>query len=127
MSSANSFDSNVSISFVTGLADLGAHAALEHFGNGVCSLATLKTVDVDYIKIAPSLVRQVEHDNESASTIRAIVEMAHIFDRETIAFGVEEADSLAKLWSFGIDYVQGNGIQSASSELRWDFVSTEIY
>ncbi|MES9936895.1 MAG: EAL domain-containing protein [Sedimenticola sp.] len=47
--------------------------------------------------------------------------MAQSFDAKTIATGVEDANSLAILWTVGVNYTQGYFLQEPSATIAYDF------
>ena len=53
--------------------------------------------------------------------MREITEMAKEGEKKTIAEFVEDANTLATLWSCGIDYIQGYFLQEPVAEMNYDF------
>lgn len=93
--------------FVNRLHQLGCRFALDDFGTGYGSFAYLKRLDVDCLKIDLEFVRDMVNNEADRKVIKSIVATAELFDIETIAEGVEDADTLELLRSYGIDYAQG--------------------
>jgi ammonium transporter, Amt family len=90
------------------LRDQGFRFALDDFGCGFSSLAYLRNLNVDYIKIDGSFVRNLEHDRLNQTLIKSINEVAHLLQKKTVAEFVEDEASLKILEQIGVDYVQGN-------------------
>ena len=86
---------------------LGARIALDDFGTGQSSLSHLRQFPFDYLKIDREFIRNADTDNNDASLVRAMIQLAHAFGIEVIAEGVENASQLAFLRSLGCDYLQG--------------------
>lgn len=89
------------------LQDLRVKVALDDFGRGLSSLAYLRTLPVQYIKIDGDLVRRVATDRLAESMVLGIAQAAASLGIETIAEHVETEEILAKLRDLGVDYGQG--------------------
>jgi diguanylate cyclase (GGDEF)-like protein len=75
--------------FMQRMRALGCRIALDDFGTGFCSFAYLNSLDVDYLKVDASFVRELSASAPALAIVRAIAEIAHVMDRRTIAEGVE--------------------------------------
>src|SRR6202042_3430144 len=64
--------------FMRSLQDLGCQFALDDFGTGVSSLAYLRDLSVNYIKIDGSFVRDAVTNARSESMIKAIAQLAKV-------------------------------------------------
>ena len=93
--------------FMRRLQDLGCQFALDDFGTGVSSLAYLKDLSVNYLKIDGSFVRDAIANSRSESMIKAIAQLAKIMCMETIAEYVETDLLRARMAELGVDYGQG--------------------
>ena len=87
--------------------ELGCTVALDDFGAGLSSLAHLKSLPVDYLKIDGSFVRRILTDQFAESMVLAIAQAAKTLGIQTIAEHVEEAAVAVKLRGLGVDYAQG--------------------
>lgn len=79
--------------------DIGIRAALDDFGSGYSSLANVRRLPLDFIKIDQELVQTID-DPRSAALVDTIVNMARNLGLRSIAEGVEteaQASALAKL------------------------------
>jgi diguanylate cyclase (GGDEF)-like protein len=86
---------------------LGCAFALDDFGTGFCSFDYLRSLDVDYLKIDGSFIRNLADSELSAAVARSIAHIAHVLDKKTIAEQVESEAVLQTLRTLGIDYAQG--------------------
>jgi diguanylate cyclase (GGDEF)-like protein len=93
--------------FMRNLQDLGCQFALDDFGTGVSSLAYLKDLSVNYLKIDGSFVRDAITNSRSESMIKAIAQLAKVMCMETIAEYVETDVLRARMADLGVDYGQG--------------------
>jgi diguanylate cyclase (GGDEF)-like protein len=93
--------------FMRTLQDLGCQFALDDFGTGVSSLAYLKDLSVDYIKIDGSFVRDAISNTRSESMIKAIAQLAKVMCMQTIAEYVETDLLRVRMADLGVDYGQG--------------------
>ncbi len=92
------------------LAPLRAHGvqvALDDFGTGFSSLAALRDLPVDVLKIDRSFVVELGIDARSDAVVRAIVALARDLGKRTVAEGVETALQEQRLRALGCDEVQG--------------------
>jgi diguanylate cyclase (GGDEF)-like protein len=93
--------------FMRSLQDLGCQFALDDFGTGVSSLAYLKDLSVNYLKIDGTFVRDAITNSRSESMIKAIAQLAKVMCMETIAEYVETDMLRARMTDLGVDYGQG--------------------
>jgi EAL domain-containing protein (putative c-di-GMP-specific phosphodiesterase class I) len=93
--------------FIKTLQDLGCQFALDDFGTGVSSLAYLKDLSVNYLKIDGGFVRDALTNSRSESMIKAIAQLAKVMCMETIAEYVETDNLRARMADLGVDYGQG--------------------
>ncbi len=101
-------DSNAVIDrTLRGLAARGIHLALDDFGAGCSSLASLRRLPVAKIKVDRSFVRDIGSDPESEALVQAIVSLGHALGKQVVAEGVETDAKLAFLRRQGCDGAQG--------------------
>jgi PAS domain S-box-containing protein len=93
--------------FITGLTDIGCRVALDDFGTGFASFTYLKTFNLAYLKIDVDFVRNLAADTSNQHLVKAIARLAKDFGYETIAEGVEDAETLTMLIEYGVDFAQG--------------------
>ena len=92
---------------IQSLHELGAKVALDDFGRGLSSLAYLRTLPVQYIKIDGDLVRRVATDRLAESMVSGIAQAAATLNIDTIAEHVETEEIADKLRELGVGYGQG--------------------
>jgi len=111
--------------FINGVKQLNCLVVLDHFGSGLNSIKNLKHLDADYLKIDGSLISNLASDEQNQETVQSIIQTAHSMGKLTIAEFVQDANSLALLWQFGVNYIQGHFMQEPSTELDYDFSSED--
>ncbi len=95
----------------TSLKSLGCAVALEHFGVTQQPLRTLEHVPLDYLKIDGSLMEGIATDKELQAKVNEYIDTAKDKKIATVAERVEDANTMAVLWSLGIEYIQGFYVQ----------------
>jgi EAL domain-containing protein (putative c-di-GMP-specific phosphodiesterase class I) len=89
------------------LRSLGVGLSLDDFGTGHSSLAYLRQLQVDELKIDRSFVTGMVHDDQNAAIVRSTIDLAHAVGVRIVAEGVEDADTLFELKAMGADEIQG--------------------
>ena len=85
----------------------GFGLSIDDFGTGFSSLAYLKDLPVDTLKIDKSFIFDMDNNEDDMAIVQTIIELAHNFNCKVIAEGVETKRSLEQLSSLGNDIVQG--------------------
>lgn len=93
--------------FISSLRAIGCRFALDDFGVGMSSFSYLKHLDVDYVKIDGSFVRNMTKDKVDVAAVQAINSLAHSMGKKTVAEFVGDANTVTLLQQLGIDYGQG--------------------
>ena len=93
--------------FALRLVDMGCSIALDDFGTGFGSFTYLKRLPISYIKIDIEFVQDLVSNPANQHVVKAIVSLARAFGCQTIAEGVEDAETLAVVSEYGVDYAQG--------------------
>ena len=89
------------------LRGLGVRLAIDDFGTGYASLAHLRELPVDIIKIDPLFVAGLGHDPTLTLLTRTITQVGRDLGMEVIAEGVEQPRQLTELTEMGCRYGQG--------------------
>jgi EAL domain-containing protein (putative c-di-GMP-specific phosphodiesterase class I) len=89
------------------LKSMGINISIDDFGTGFSSLASLKRLPIDALKIDRSFVRDVTSDPDDAALVNAIITLAHNLRLKVIAEGVETEDQLRFLQLLRCDQIQG--------------------
>jgi len=86
---------------------LGCRLSIDDFGTGYSSLSYLPRFPLDELKIDRSFVETIASGRNDHRIVRALVELAHAFELDTVAEGVENAFAEARLRELGCDLAQG--------------------
>ena len=89
------------------LRDAGIRFAIDDFGTGHSSLAQLKALPVDELKIDRSFVRDLEQGTRDDAIVRSAVDLAHSLGLKVVAEGIETPAAWTALMRLGCDYAQG--------------------
>jgi EAL domain-containing protein (putative c-di-GMP-specific phosphodiesterase class I) len=89
------------------LREMGISLAVDDYGTGYSSLAMLKSLPVQDLKIDKSFVLELAEGSDDAVIVRSTIELAHNMGLKVIAEGVENAVSLEWLRALGCDTAQG--------------------
>ncbi|MBU3889641.1 EAL domain-containing protein [Methylosinus sporium] len=101
-------DDNAEIlSCLTAIRQLGVSIALDDFGAGGATLAHLRALPVDRVKVGRSLTQAAATDPRAATIVKALVVLAHDLGVATTAEGVETDAQLRMMRQFGCDEIQG--------------------
>jgi diguanylate cyclase (GGDEF)-like protein len=104
------------------LRGMGVRVALDDFGTGYASLARLRELPVDELKVDQGFVRRVAADAADAAVVGAIVALGHALGLEVVAEGVEDQATWERLAALGCDTVQGYHVSRplpADELARW--------
>jgi diguanylate cyclase (GGDEF)-like protein len=89
------------------LRDLGVQLAIDDFGTGYASLAHLRQLPADIIKIDPSFISGLGQDPVLTMLTKTIVQVGRDLGMQVVAEGIEHPRQLAELREMGCDYGQG--------------------
>ncbi|WP_232283547.1 EAL domain-containing protein [Sphingomonas sp. PAMC 26617] len=98
---------DVAISNLQALADVGISIAIDDYGAGLSSLAYLKKLPAQELKIDKMFILDLTSSNRDPLIVRSTIDLAHALEMEVTAEGVETPAALALLSVMGCDIVQG--------------------
>ncbi len=108
--SAVARDPDTALRALHGLKATGVRIALDDFGSGASSLASLRELPIDALKIHESFTRTVNDSREDALMVGALVELGHALGLSVVAEGVETEAQLEQLRELGCDGAQGYAV-----------------
>lgn len=92
---------------LTRLKAVGVRISIDDFGSGYSSLAELRKLPIDEIKIDRPYVAGLIGDRGDRALVRSAIDLAHHFEFAAVAEGVESPAVLDELQRLGCDYAQG--------------------
>jgi len=109
------------------LSGLGVGLAVDDFGSGYSSLAYLKTLPVDELKIDKGFVREMATDATDAAIVASTVALGHALGLRVVAEGIEDQVTWELLVGMGCDVAQGYYMSRplpATDLQRWALTSS---
>ncbi|MEW7994986.1 MAG: EAL domain-containing protein [Candidatus Thiodiazotropha endolucinida] len=92
---------------ILALKQLGVRFCIDSFGTGYASIAYLRQLPLDELKIDRSFIRDITSDHKDAKLVQTIITIAHQMEIEAVAVGVETEQQLQFLRDNGCRIFQG--------------------
>ena len=111
-------DAERSVAILTRLKAVGLQIAIDGFGSGFTSLATLRRFPIDILKIDRPFVAGLLTDPGDRAVVRSAIDIGHHFGLQVAAQGVDRSEIRDMLATLGCDLAQGAAISRPMSEER---------
>lgn len=98
---------DVALGVLERLSEAGVQVSIDDYGSGLSSLAYLKQIRADELKIDKAFVMTLEAASKDALLVKSTVDLAHSLGMKVTAEGVETREALAALQLMGCDIAQG--------------------
>jgi diguanylate cyclase (GGDEF)-like protein len=105
--------------FITEVKRFGAKIAIDDFGSGYSNFSYLTKIQVDYIKIDGTLIKDIDVCENSRLITQTIVEFAKKMGIKTVAEHVHSSTVASVVKELGIDYSQGFYIDEPRAKLPY--------
>ncbi|MCV6588592.1 MAG: EAL domain-containing protein [Marinobacterium sp.] len=115
-------DPACAVAMLCEIREAGIKLSIDDYGTGYSSLAQLKQLPVDELKIDRSFVDRVACDTDDQIIVRSTIRMAHDMGLSVVAEGIEDQQTLDWLAQQQCDLAQGYFIsrpQPAAELERW--------
>jgi len=89
------------------LRTLGVAISIDDYGTGYSSLAYLRDLPVDELKLDRAFVHPIMVDRRAAAIVRSTIDLAHSLGLRMVAEGIEDTDTWHRLLAMGCDVGQG--------------------
>lgn len=86
---------------------LGTRISIDDFGAGYSSLAYLRSIGADELKIDRSLVSEIHESQEAAFVLDAVIDLAQNLNMDVIVEGIENPDQARAIHQMGVSTAQG--------------------
>jgi len=113
--------------FIDKVKSLGARIAIDDFGTGYSNFDHILKLQVDYIKIDGSLIKNIDINHDAEVIVQTIVSFSKDLGIKTIAEFVSNRSIYAKIIELGVDYAQGNYIGSAKDKIDSHILKGKSY
>jgi diguanylate cyclase (GGDEF)-like protein len=100
-------DAPRALSVLERLRMLGVRVSVDDYGTGYSSLARLRELPVDELKLDRSFIAELGIDERAAAIVESTVKLAQSLGLPMVAEGIETAEALARLTDYGCDIGQG--------------------
>ncbi len=101
-------ETDQAVETLTRLRELGAKIAIDDFGTGQASLASLRWIPLDMLKIDRSFVHgSGEQDVSDAALVDTVLQLGESMQLSVVAEGIETEEQLATLAAAGCRFGQG--------------------
>ena len=100
-------DPQTSLEILMLMHELGMKISIDDFGTGYSSLTYLSKFPVDEIKIDKSFVMNMIQKPSDAQIVQTVIDLAHNFNLNVVAEGVENENILKMLVQMGCESAQG--------------------
>jgi EAL domain-containing protein (putative c-di-GMP-specific phosphodiesterase class I)/GGDEF domain-containing protein len=97
----------MALELIEGYAQAGIPISIDDYGSGLSSLAYLKEIAAQELKIDKAFVLGLAAGQRDALLIKSTVDLAHALGLKVVAEGVETAEAAAILQAMGCDAAQG--------------------
>ena len=93
--------------FIAEVKTFGCRIAIDDFGTGYSNFAHIIKLDVNFLKIDGSLIRNIDTDTNAQTILTAITEFSKHLGLKTVAEFVHSEAVYTKCKEMGVDYLQG--------------------
>jgi EAL domain-containing protein (putative c-di-GMP-specific phosphodiesterase class I) len=103
-------DPTLALEHLAELAALGVGLSIDDYGVGQASLAYLKSLPVDELKLDRSFITAIDDSPRDGAIVKSTIMLCHALGLTVVAEGVETPADLRWLVENGCDMAQGYGI-----------------
>lgn len=97
----------VALAMLDAFAEMGISVSIDDYGSGLSSLAYLKQIRGQELKLDRSIVKDVTASQRDALIVRSTIDLAHGLGLKVVAEGIETEACFGVLAAMGCDMAQG--------------------
>jgi len=99
-------DFDLATAILQNLHNLGIKISVDNFGAGHSSMAHLRNLPIDELKIDRSFVTELPNNSKDVAIVRATIKLAHNLGIEVLAAGIESHEAMNRLAEMGCERAQ---------------------
>jgi EAL domain-containing protein (putative c-di-GMP-specific phosphodiesterase class I) len=103
-----------------GLRQIRCRLALDRYDGEAPCRDILQAMPFDFVKLSSALTRDLHRDTTRLERVRGTVADLERRGVRSVATGVEDSQTLAYLWTVGVEYAQGFFLQEPSEGIAYD-------
>ena len=100
-------NAEIALGIIDRFSAAGVAVSIDDYGSGLSSLAYLKRIRADELKIDKAFVLSLDESSRDALLVKSTIDLAHSLGLKVTAEGVETPTALALLRGMGCDTAQG--------------------
>ncbi len=101
---------------------LGISTSVSRFGCELDPMRLLQQVDVDYVKVDGSYVREIGGDNADGNkALKGLLAKVHDAGKSSIAPHIESSATVANIWHYSVHFIQGYYVQPPQADMTYNF------
>ncbi len=97
-------------SYLGEIRELGAKLIIDDFGSSLISFKHLGKLDIDFVKLDPLLIENLDRDYFSSEILKSAITLTHRANITAIGKGVGDLEVADQLEELGVEYLQGYAI-----------------
>lgn len=100
---------------------LGIETCLNRLDETSAALEVLGQFPWSLVRLRPEALTRL-----GVGALTKLVSTVHQRGAQVIATGIEDPQAIARVWGYGVDFIQGHFIKAAGETLDFDFTGTEL-
>ena len=112
---------NTTVDFILRMRSMKCRTAIEHYGVSDQAVQAMARIPADIFKIDGSLINRMVNEQDIQARVKSLSAAAANKKARCIAERVDAPGTLALLWQYGFDAIQGYFVQEPAKELGYEF------